>query len=132
MDNQTPFRYTYSAKQQAEIKAIREKYTAPTEDKMAQVRRLDAAVAQKATVIALVVGILGALVLGLGMSLILSDLGATLGLSSAAALWIGIPVGIVGAVPVGLAFPLYNRTVKKERARVAPEILRLTDELLQQ
>ena len=118
MDNHPPFRYTYSAKQQAEIKAIREKYAAPSEDKMAQVRRLDAAVTQKATVIALVVGILGALILGFGMSLVMTDLGATFGLSSAAALWIGIPVGVIGIVPVCLALPIYNIVPKKERARV--------------
>ncbi len=132
MDNQTPFRYTYSAKQQAEIKAIREKYAAPTEDKMAQVRRLDAAVTQKATVAALVVGILGALILGFGMSLVMTDLGAALGLTHTGALWAGIIIGVIGIVPVCLALPIYNIVTKKERARVAPEILRLTDELLQQ
>lgn len=132
MDNQTPFRYTYSAKQQAEIKAIREKYTVPTEDKMAQVRRLDASVAQKATMAALVVGVIGALILGFGMSLIMTELGAAIGLTHTVALWVGIVIGIVGIVPVCLAFPIYNAVTKKERARVAPEILRLTDELLQQ
>jgi len=44
---------------------------------------------------------------------------------------IGIPVGLIGIVLVALAYPLYNRILKKERQRIAPEILRLTDELLQ-
>lgn len=43
---------------------------------------------------------------------------------------VGIPVGIVGMVLVALAYPLYNRVLKKQRAKNAPEILRLSDELL--
>ena len=42
----------------------------------------------------------------------------------------GIVVGIVGMVLVGLAYPVYNRVLKTERQRIAPEILRLTDELM--
>ena len=43
---------------------------------------------------------------------------------------LGILVGLVGSVMVALAYPLYNRTLKKERQKIAPEILRLTDELM--
>ena len=43
---------------------------------------------------------------------------------------IGICVGIIGIVLVSLAYPVYNRTLKKEREKIAPEILRLTDELM--
>ena len=58
------FRYTYSAKEQTEIQNIRKKYETTTEqeDKMAQLRRLDASVSSKATTVALVVGIVGALI----------------------------------------------------------------------
>ena len=44
---------------------------------------------------------------------------------------IGILVGIVGMVLVALAYPLYNRVLKKQREKIAPEIMRLTEELLQ-
>lgn len=43
---------------------------------------------------------------------------------------VGIAVGVVGIVLVCLAYPLYNRIAKKERARIAPEIIRLSDELM--
>ena len=61
------FQYTYSAKEQAELKRIREKYTPPTEteDKMERLRRLDASVTQKAQIVALIFGVIGALILGL-------------------------------------------------------------------
>ena len=126
------FSYTYSAKEQAEIQKIRNKYEKPTaeEDKMTQLRRLDASVHSKATSVALVLGIIGALIMGCGMSLIMTDIGTILGAPSNLAMLIGVPIGIVGMVLVCLAYPVYNRTVKKEREKIAPEIIRLADELM--
>ena len=130
MDNNEGFNYTYSAKEQEEIKAIRKKYAASeeSEDKMTQLRRLDASVYSKASAAALAVGIVGALIMGIGMSLVMTDIGAVLG--TILAMVIGIGIGVVGIVLVCLAYPIYNRTLKKEREKIAPEILRLTDELM--
>ncbi|MGN0166323.1 MAG: hypothetical protein ACI39R_09095 [Lachnospiraceae bacterium] len=132
MDNkeQETFKYTYSAKQQEEIKEIRKKYAPVEENKLEQLRRLDESVTKKATVRALVLGIIGALILGLGMSLAISDFPDVLGLSYHPAMIIGIIIGLVGLVMVGCAYPLYMRTLKAERERIAPEILKLTDELM--
>ena len=134
MDNKEKetFNYTYSAKEQEEIKRIRKKYAAPEEkeDKMARLRSLDASVYSKATTASLVVGIIGALIMGTGMSLVMTDLGEVLGAYQNAALYIGILVGIIGIVLVGCAYPVYNRVLKKERERIAPEILLLTEELM--
>lgn len=124
------FTYTYSAKEQAEIQNIRKKYASPEkqESKMEQLRRLDASVTKKATVRSMTIGIIGALVMGLGMSLAMTEIGAALG--SVLSMIIGIVIGVTGIVLVCLAYPVYNRTVKKEREKIAPEILRLTDELM--
>lgn len=126
------FNYTYSAKEQEEIKRIRKKYAAPEEkeDKMARLRSLDASVYSKATTASLVVGIIGALILGFGMSLMMSNFGEILGSHQELVFPIGIATGIVGIILVCLAYPIYNRTLKKEREKIAPEILRLTDELM--
>ena len=126
------FRYTYSAKEQTEIQNIRKKYETTTEqeDKMMRLRRLDASVTSKATSSALIVGIIGALILGIGMSLAMSDLSDMLGIHQDVGMILGIIVGVIGIVPVCLAYPLYNRTLKKEREKIAPEILRLSDELM--
>lgn len=117
------FEYTYSAPQQEEIRQIREKYLPKQEDKMEQLRRLDRSATQKGTVIALIVGILGALVMGTGMSccMVWTD---TLLLP-------GIVIGVAGMAAVAAAYPLYAHITKKEREKIAPEILRLTDELMQ-
>ncbi len=130
MENKESFNYTYSAKEQEEIKRIRKKYTTPTtdEDKMARLRRLDAAVTQKATTVSLVFGIIGALIMGIGMSLIMTDIGKMLG--TTLALIVGIGIGITGIILVCMAYPIYNRTLKKERKKIAPEIIRLSDDLM--
>ena len=125
------FNYTYSAKEQKEIKAIRDKYVAPAEkeDKMAQLRRLDQGVTSKATTVSLVLGILGALIMGCGMSLVMTDLGTVLGIGTMAMV-LGVVIGVVGIGLVCAAYPVYNRVIKKEREKIAPEIIRLTDELM--
>lgn len=133
MDNneKSSFNYTYSAKEQEEIKAIRKKYATPeeTEDKMELLRRLDASVTQKATTIALVLGVIGALVMGSGMSFVLTDIGQRLG--TILSMLLGVGLGIVGIVLICLAYPIYNHILKREREKIAPEIIRLTDELMQ-
>jgi len=132
MENKAHFQYTYSAREQAEIAAIRKKYVAPeqTEDKMEQLRRLDTAVTQKATTVSLVFGIIGTLIMGSGMSLAMTNLGTLLGLRQEMVMLLGVAIGVVGILLVALAYPIYNRVLRKERKRIAPEILRLTDALM--
>ena len=126
MENHS-FEYTYSAERQQEIEAIRKKYLPKEEDKMEQLRRLHSIPTRKAQAASIAVGVLGTLILGTGMSLCMTDLGAVLG---HLAMVIGILVGLFGLVMVALAYPVYNIVLKKERRRIAPEILRLSDELL--
>ena len=90
---------------------------------MERLRRLDESVTRKGTIVALVSGIVGALILGLGMSCCMVWGG----------IWFipGIIIGIVGIALASVAYPLYNVITKKEREKIAPEIIRLTDELMQ-
>lgn len=127
MENKEEFRFTYSAAQQQEVENIRKKYLPREEDKMERLRRLHNSATQAAQAWAIALGVLGTLILGTGMSLAMTELGAALG---NLAMLLGIVIGIVGMVLVALAYPVYNAVLKKERQRIAPEILRLTDELL--
>ena len=123
-DNQdkASFQYTYSAREQEEIKRIRSKYLPKEENRMDLLRRLDAQVAQKAGIYAMVIGIVGSLILGIGMSCCMVWADSVFAL--------GIVVGLAGMAILSLAYPVYNRTVRKERERIAPQILRLTEELM--
>ncbi len=123
-ENKNTFHYTYCASQQEEIKRIREKYAPPTpqEDKMEQLRRLDASAARTAAIAALMVGILSCLLFGIGMccTMVWAD-----------RMFIpGIVIGVLGIAGMIAAYPLYTHTLKKRRKTLAPEIMRLTDELM--
>lgn len=131
MENkETSFSYTYSAKEQAEVEGIRKKYLPQEENKLEQLRRLHNSATQKAQAWSIALGVIGALILGTGMSLAMTDLVQLLGILDHYAMLIGIAVGVVGLVLVALAYPIYNRVLQNERRRIAPEILRLSDELL--
>jgi len=127
------FSYTYSAKEQAEIKKIREKYIVEQtdgDDKMARLRKLDSAVTGKAQAVAISCGIIGALVMGFGMSLIMTELFAMLGMEKLTSIITGLLCGVAGCVLVSFAYPIYKLVLNRERARIAPEIIRLSDELI--
>ena len=121
------FEYTYSAQRQQEVEDIRKNYLPKAEDKMAQLRKLHSIPTQKALSLSISIGVIGALVLGAGMSLCMTDIGAALGGLSMA---LGIVTGLMGVACCALAYPIYARKLKKEREKIAPEILRMTDELL--
>ena len=122
MSDENQYNYTYSAKNQAEVREIRNKYIPKEVDKLEQLRSLDASVTKKGTMVSLLVGTLGCLVLGTGMSCVMVW-GENLFL-------IGVIIGIIGIVGISIAYPLYIYITRKERERIAPEILRLSDELL--
>ena len=116
------FSFTYSAVQQQELQKIREKYLPKVETPLEQLRRLDAGVTKRASMIAISIGIFSSLVLGTGMSCCMVWGGA--------AFVPGIVVGLLGILGVCLSYPIYARVTAKEREKIAPEILRLTDNLM--
>ena len=107
MNEKKKYSYSYSAQENKEIRRIREKYTEPNEreTKLDQLRRLDESVTKSAMAVSLTVGILGALILGFGMSCIM--------------VWTekmfvpGIIFGIIGIVISALAYPIYK--IKSEK-----------------
>lgn len=117
------FQYTYSAKQQEEIRKIRKKYLPQeqNEDKMQQLRRLDQGATKKGTVFSISLGIIGCLLLGVGMCCTM--------------VWMehwfipGVVIGLLGICAVVAAYPLYLRVTRREREKIAPQILKLTEEL---
>lgn len=120
-DKNGTFSYTYSPKQQDEVKRIRNKYVAPEENKMELLRRLDRSTEKPGTIASLAVGVAGSLLLGTGMACIMewSDF-----------FIIGIVVGVVGIVGMVLAYPIYKIVTKKQREKLMPRIIELSDELM--
>ncbi len=120
-ENREAFEYTYSAKQQAEIEQIRKKYLPKEEDKMELLRKLDRDATKPGTICSIAVGVVGCLVFGFGMSCVM--------VWSDSLMIFGIVVGLIGMVLVGIAYPLYVKITKKQREKLAPQILALTEEL---
>ena len=115
------FEYTYSAPLRSEVQKIREKYLPKEVTKLDQLRALDAGVTRRGTAVSLVHGIVYALVLGLGMSCCMVWAGK---------LFLpGIVIGCIGLAGVAATYPIYSRIVRQDREKIAPEILRLTEEL---
>lgn len=121
-EKQEAFSYTYSSRQQEEVKRIREKYVPKEESKMEKLRRLDESATKPGMAAALAVGIIGTLLLGIGMccTMVWAE---TLFLP-------GILIGVAGIAGIAAAYPLYCRITRKRREKLAPEIMRLTDELM--
>lgn len=115
------FKLKYSAPENEELDIIRSKYVKKETQlsKMDELRRLDASTENKATAISLVVGTVGTLILGLGMS--------------CAMVWnlmaLGIVIGVIGILVAATAYPLYQKVLKKQRDKIAPEVLRLIEEI---
>ena len=117
------FQYTYSAEKQSEIDAIRRKYLPQEEqeNKMEQLRKLDASLTTTALIVAMAVGIGSALIFGVGMCCFLVW-----------KLWVlGAVVCVIGVIGMLIAPWLYRKLVDKRRQKIAPEILRLIEELSQ-
>ena len=121
MSSENTFSYTYSAKENQEVLAIRKKYMPREETKLEELKRLDNMVQNSGVMEALIVGILGCLVFGLGMCLAMKVIGN--------AMWLGILLGIVGAIGMGFAYPVNRKYYNKVKSKYLPRILELTAEL---
>lgn len=123
------FIYTYSAKDNAEIERIRQKYRTDEQDSLQQrIYRLDASVQGRASAVAIAIGVIGSLIMGMGMSAIMTEWGEHLGLG-VYSVPVGIAVGLMGMAIAALAYPAYRAVYKHRKNKIAPLILRLADQL---
>lgn len=128
MEENKRFEYTYKApteQERREIESIRRQYAAhgaAPEGGIERLRYLDNRVKSAAICWSLVLGVVGLLIFGVGLTMALEwDL----------LLW-GIVVGLVGLVPMFCAYPVYCRLFQRNKAKYGEEILRLSEELLEQ
>lgn len=121
MNSDSVFRYSYSAKQNEEVQAIRSKYLPKPESKLDELKRLDQYVHSAGMAQSLAVGILGCLVFGLGMCFAMQVIGQSVAL--------GAFIGVWGVAAMIAAYPVYRTIFKKAKAKYQPRILELTAEL---
>lgn len=122
-DNGFSYRYSAPTKEERkEIEDIRKRYTAQeeTQTPFERLRALDKRVQNTANAVGIIIGVLGTLLFGAGLSVVLET----------AHIVLGIAMSAVGAVPMALAYPLYKKTLAKQKQKYGTEIVKLTDELL--
>ena len=117
------YEFTYSAKQQQEVEKIRNKYVVKEETKMEKLIRLDKQAERLGMKVSLAMGIIGSLIMGTGMSCVL------VWNTSVKIFIAGILMGILGMGVAGCAYPVYKKITKKERAKIADQIIALSNEL---
>ena len=123
MSNQFNFKYTAPTEEERrEIDSIRRQYSPSeqAESKIERLRRLDAKVKNTAIIWGLVLGVVGLLIFGLGLTMVLEW-----------SIWFwGITLMVIGSVPIALAYPTYLKVLQKYKNRYGKEILQLSEELL--
>lgn len=111
------------------VQKIRTQYTEKQHTELDALKALDARVKRPANVFAYIYGSISAIVMGTGMSLVMTDIGTALGLASGM-----VPGVVIGVVGLGMAlttYPVYKRVLDSRKKKYAPEILKLSDKIMQ-
>ena len=114
--------------QQFMAQKIRTQYMEKEASELDALRELDAKVKRPANVFAYIFGSISAIIMGAGMSLVMTDIGATIGLSSP--MIPGIVVGILGMAMALINYPMYKTILSKRKKKYASEILALSDKIM--
>lgn len=128
MHQEASFIYHYSAKENKEILDIRRRYLPCEESKLDTLKRLDAKVKRPASTLAYIFGSIGAIIMGSGMSLVMTDIAQTIQLTDP--MPIGIGIGIVGMFMALINYPIYKGILKSRRKKYANEIIALSDQIM--
>ena len=110
------------------VQKIRTQYTEKQHTELDALKTLDAKVKRPANVFGYTYGSIGAIVLGAGMSLVMTDIGAIIGLASV--MVPGIAIGVVGMGRALSTYPIYKKILNGRKKKYAPEILKLSEKIV--
>lgn len=113
--------------QQFMAQKIRTQYVEKESNELDALRALDAKVKRPANVFAYTFGSIGAIVMGAGMSLVMTEIGAVIGISSA--MIPGIVIGALGLLMAAVNYPIYKRILGARQKKYRAEILALSDKI---
>ena len=130
MNTENTFHYTYNATENQQILQIRNKYLPHEKTGLEELKALDSKVKRPANVFAWIFGSLSAIIMGAGMSLVMTDIGQIIGLSDG--LIPGICTGLVGMGLAFLTYPLYKGIVKSRTKKYGPRILELSEKMMEE
>lgn len=107
---------------------IRTQYTEKQATELDSLRALDAKVKRPANVFAYVFGSLSAIIMGSGMSLVMTDIGAIIGITST--MVPGIAIGVIGLLMAAVNYPIYKGILNSRKKKYASKIIELSDKIL--
>ncbi len=110
------------------VQKIRTQYMEKENTKLNVLKALDKKVKRPATAFGYVFGSLGAIIMGSGMSLVMTDVGQSIGITDG--MTVGIVIGIIGMLMVIVNYPIYKKILCSRREKYASEIIALSDELI--
>ena len=107
------------------VEKIRSQYTEARHTELDALKALDARVKKPAHIFGYVYGTIGAIVMGAGMSLVMTDIGSVLGMAET--MVPGIAVGLVGLLMACTTYPIYKKILNIRKKKYAPQILELSE-----
>lgn len=110
---------------------IRDKYTDKTPNDVERLRELDAKVRRPAAVFAYIYGSISAVIMGAGMSLIMTDIADIIGMSGDAMI-LGLILGIAGMAMALLTYPLYKGILASRKRKYGSRVLELSNKIINQ
>lgn len=110
------------------VQKIRTQYTEKENTQLDALKKLDAKVKKPANVFAYVFGSIAAIIMGSGMSLVMTDIGETIGIADA--MIPGVVIGIVGMLMAIINYPVYKKFLASRRKKYAKEIIALSDNIM--
>ena len=111
------------------VQKIRTQYTEKQHTELDKLKELDAKVKRPANIFAYTYGALSSIIMGTGMSLVMTDIGTVIGL--VAPMIPGIAIGVAGLCMALTTYPIHKRMLNSRRKKYAPEIMRLSDQIMQ-
>ncbi|MBQ8301005.1 MAG: hypothetical protein IJX57_03490 [Clostridia bacterium] len=110
------------------VQKIRTQYTEKEHTQLDALKELDGKVKRPANTFAYIFGSLASIIMGSGMSLVMTDIGNTVGIESP--MFFGIVIGIVGMAMAIINYPMYKGILSSRRKKYADEIIALSDEIM--
>ena len=110
------------------VQKIRTQYTEKEHTQLDALKELDAKVKRPVNVFSYIFGAVSAIIMGCGMSLVMTDIGATLGMSSTMAP--GIIIGLVGLFMAIINYPIYKGLLNSRKNKYADQIMKLSDKIM--
>lgn len=109
------------------IRKIRTQYTEKENTDLDELKKLDAKVKRPANVFAYIFGCIGAIIMGSGMSLVMTDISKVVGITNP--MVYGIVIGVVGMIMAIINYPIYKGILKSRRKKYADKIIALSDKI---